>query len=112
MEGGRIFGAWWRQRQPNRRGAPDAPLKLEVDKVAGGGAAEEEEADVEQGGEGPADDAPGAEVDDDGQIEPTGGGGNTGNVSRPDLVGLGREGLVGQQVGRGAVKLPSNLRAG
>ena len=63
MEGGRIFGVWWHHRQPNRGAAPETPLELEVNEVAGGGAAEEE-AEVEQGGEGGASErqAPAGEV--------------------------------------------------
>ena len=65
------------------------------------GVADEAGFEVVRGG--PADDAPGAEVDDNGQIELTGGGGKIGDVARPDLVGLGWEGLVEQQVGRGEI---------
>ena len=54
-------------------------------------------------GQGPADDLARAEVDDHGQIEPAGGGGDEGDVTGPDLVGLGRQGLVEEQVGRGLV---------
>ena len=39
-------------------------------------------------GEGPADDAPRTEVDDDRQIAPTVCCGDVGDVARPDLVGL------------------------
>ena len=45
-------------------------------------------------GQGPADDLARAEVDDHGQIEPSGGGGDEGDVTGPDLVGLGGQRLV------------------
>ena len=54
-------------------------------------------------GEGSADDFARAEVDDHGQIEPAGGGGDEGDVPGPDLVGLGRQGLAEEQVRGGLV---------
>ena len=45
-------------------------------------------------GEFPADDATRVKVDDDGEIEPFIGGGNVGDVARPDLVRLLRERLA------------------
>lgn len=50
--------------------------------------------------EAPAEDAPGAEVDDDGQIEPALAGRDKGNVSGPNLIGSGGPRLVGEQIGR------------
>ncbi len=54
-------------------------------------------------GQGPADDAPRAEVDDDGQVEPFVRIGDEGNVARPDLVGAGWQGLAQEQIGRGGI---------
>lgn len=61
-----------------------------------------DEAGFEVVSEGPAGDAPGAEVDD-GKIEPAGGGGNAGYIAGPDSVGLGRQGLVEEEVQGGEI---------
>jgi hypothetical protein len=49
------------------------------------------------------DDATGTEVNDDGEIEPPGGGGNVGDVAGPDLIELGRQRLVEEEVGGGEI---------
>jgi len=59
-----------------------------------------DEAGAEVFGERPADDFAGAKVDDDGKVSPACGGGNEGDVARPDLVWRGGQRLVEEEIGR------------
>ena len=54
-------------------------------------------------GELPAEDAAGEEVDDDGEVEPAGGGGDEGDVASPGLIGSGRRRLLEEEIGRGFI---------
>ena len=60
----------------------------------------EDEIGAEVVGEFPAEDASGVEIDDDGEIEPTGGGGDEGDVAGPGLVGSGGRRLMEEEIGR------------
>ena len=51
-------------------------------------------------GQAPADDAAGAEVDDDGEVEPALGGGNVSDIAHPDLIRRLREGFLKEEIGR------------
>ena len=54
----------------------------------------------------PADDAARAQIDDDGQVEPTCASGNEGDVTSPSTIGNFRWRLAGEQVGRGPIRPP------
>jgi len=51
----------------------------------------------------PTDDPARAQVDDDGQVEPSGAGGDEGDVSGPSAIGKLRKGLAGEEIGRGFI---------
>jgi hypothetical protein len=63
----------------------------------------EDEIGAEMIGEFPAEDASGEEVDDDGEVEPAGGGGDEGDVAGPGLVGSGWRRLLEEEIGRGFI---------
>jgi len=63
----------------------------------------EDEIGAEVIGEFPTEDASGEEVDDDGEVEPAGGGGDEGDVAGPGLVGSCGRRLMEEEIGRGPV---------
>jgi hypothetical protein len=65
----------------------------------------EDEIRAEVIGKFPADDAAGVEVDDDGEVEPAGRGGDEGDVAGPGLIGSGRRRLLEQKIGREFISL-------
>lgn len=60
----------------------------------------EDEIRAEMIGQSPAEDAPGVEVDDDGEVEPTGGGGDEGDIPGPGTVRSGWKRLAVEEIRR------------